>query len=361
MLDIDDAWSSFCDGDLTSALENNSDEQEETGERDETCESVAPKCSPLYVSTKTYIAFLNQPIDLNNVFWKIPLTPYHVQKTGIVKKQMKFNSSSPEELDEILSNIDNKSFTEQKLLSHIDKTEGRIKFNDVRKISIGICKKDITSCRCKQKNAFYNCFAAFLRIKYDGIFREIHVKVFNTGELEIPGIQADEMLSITLTLLCNILSPIVNNDLKWLPEKTYRVLINSNFVSGYYINRDKLYNILKYNYRINSTYDSCSYPGIKCAFYYNTTLKTQTGQPPPLKKDGGEYDLGGIYIKMTCMIFRTGSALIVGNCADDVLFDIYAFWKNLLEAEYPVVGTQLNIPDNKKNNKKLRKKIIIVE
>ena len=35
-----------------------------------------PKCSDIYISTQTKIAYLNKTIDLNEVFWKIPMIEY---------------------------------------------------------------------------------------------------------------------------------------------------------------------------------------------------------------------------------------------------------------------------------------------
>ena len=32
-----------------------------------------PKCSDLYISTKTMIGYLNSPVDLINIFWQIPI------------------------------------------------------------------------------------------------------------------------------------------------------------------------------------------------------------------------------------------------------------------------------------------------
>ena len=40
-----------------------------------------------------------------------------------------------------------------------------------------------------------------MRILYKGEYKEVHVKIFNTGKLEIPGIQYDELLTITLDKL----------------------------------------------------------------------------------------------------------------------------------------------------------------
>ena len=272
ILDIDSAWNSFCGGNYdtsTSKLVTNIDT------------STAPKCSNLYISTRTKISYLSQEIDLGTIFWKINVIPYHLQCEGVVKKQMKFNSISQEQQDiienkiiETTSRNNHKPYIEEYIITRIVNPEGRIKFKDVRKISIGLCKKDITSYRCKKKSAFYNCFVVILRIKLNNIFKEIHVKVFNTGKLEIPGIQSNECLDITLNLLIKILSPLVNSSKKitYLKDKSETVLINSNFNCGYFINREKLFDILKFKYGINSAFDPCSYPGIQSEFYYNYSL-----------------------------------------------------------------------------------------
>ena len=88
--------------------------------------------------------------------------------------------------------VGSNTLIEELVISSINKPTGKVLFKDVRKVSIGLCKKDILSYRCKQKSAFYNCFVVIIRINNEGIFKEYHVKVFNTGKLEIPGIQTDK-------------------------------------------------------------------------------------------------------------------------------------------------------------------------
>jgi hypothetical protein len=355
LLELEDDWDTFCEDD--SIIE------EESSHLHNTSDSNRPKCSNIYISTKTNISYLNQEIELSKVFWRLPIIPYHLPKEGIIKKQMKFNTLSQEELDDVEKNIKEYEFVEQQVITRIINPEGRIKFKDVRKISIGLCKKDITSYRCKKKGAFYNCFVVILRLLHKGSFKEIHVKVFNTGKLEIPGIQSDEILNKCLELLTHSIKSFIKSDipLTYLREKTETVLINSNFSCGYYINRDKLYDVLKYKYKINSAYDPCSYPGIQCEFYYDSSLTTQTGQQPSIS-DG--YNKENI-IKISFMIFRTGSVLIVGKCTESILQETYLFLKKLLEDEYENVGGKL-LPeknDTQATNmkkKKIRKKIMIV-
>ncbi len=150
------------------------------------------------------------------------------------------------------------------------------------------------------------------------------------------------------------MKPYIGEDLCYLKEKSETVLINSNFNCGYFIDRDKLYDLLKYQYRINSNFDACSYPGIQCKFYYDNTLSEQNGQQPKHKD----------YQEISFMIFRTGSVLVVGKCDEDVLHEIYRFIKKILESEYRNISciTENNTvaQNNKQRKKKIRKKNILM-
>lgn len=318
-----------------------------------------PKSSELYISTKTKISYLSIPINLHEIFWKIPLIDYNIPKVGIIKKQMKFNFTNKEDIHIVEKKLEKLKYVEQNIITQIMNLEGRIKFKDIRKISIGLCKKDIVSYRTKKKSAFYNCFVLIIRLLYNDLFREIHVKVFNTGKLEIPGIQNDELLTIVLDNLIQILKPCVcDNDLHYLKEKTETVLINSNFNCGYYINREKLFDILKYKYKINSSFDPCSYPGIQCEFYYDTEKEDNTGRQ--INNIDITNDLDNIF-KISFMIFRTGSVLIVGKCDEHILYNIYNFIKKILKDEYTdIVTNNINIESVVKKKKQVRKKIIYV-
>ena len=211
MTELDEAWESFCDNNYTSLTVN-----QKTLEPMRNC---IPKCSDIYISTKTKIAFLSQPIELFDTFWAIPIIDYHRPIVGVIKKQMKFISNTEEELNSTLKKLDNQIFYEQNIISRIPTTDGRNKYKDVRKISIGLCKKDITSYKCKKKGAFYNCFALILRIKIKDQFKEVHVKVFNTGKLEIPGIQDEYILTDTLNLLCSTINKCNKSKITWDKEK----------------------------------------------------------------------------------------------------------------------------------------------
>ena len=320
--------------------------------------SVIPKSSDLYISTKTKISYLSIPINLQDIFWKLPVVDYHLPKCGIIKKQIKINFTNEEDINVVEKKLEKQKYVEQNIITQIMNPEGRIKFKDIRKISIGLCKKDIVSYRTKKKSAFYNCFVLIIRLLYNDIFREIHVKVFNTGKLEIPGIQNDNLLDDVLNSLINILKPHTNENLTYLKDKTETVLINSNFNCGYYINREKLFDILKYKYKINSSFDPCSYPGIQCEFYYDIKKQINTGQQMNNTSDANDMD--NIY-KISFMIFRTGSVLIVGKCDEYILYNIYEFIKKILHDEYfEIVTNNIDTSIGDKKKKQMRKKIIYV-
>lgn len=319
-------------------------------------DDVIPKCSDIYISTKTKIAYLNQAIDLNTLFWKIKILFYHEVAEGIIKKQMKFICNDKTELVDLQGKLIGSSYLDELVLTSIENPDSeRIKFKDVRKVSIGISKKDILSYRCKKKSAFYNCFVLIMRVLHNDHYHEIHIKVFNTGKLEIPGIKNNDIMVKVLDRLVEMFQPHVPTEIGWSPE-IHTVLINSNFNCGFYINRARLFEVIQFKYKIASVYDPCSYPGIQCKFYYNLNLSNdeQTGQSPPELTDN--------FKKVSFMIFRTGSVLIVGKCDESELYAIYEFLKKLLRFEYAYIAENSDpIAVKVERPKKQRKRLITLK
>ena len=347
MDDCDEAWLSFCDN---GEIETN----QSFNMKDETRNMLGniPKSSDIYISTKTKIAYLNKPINLKECFWKINVMSYAAPKEGVIKKQMKFNFVDEVDISSTHNKLKNEEYYDEHIITHVRNPEGKIKFKDIRKISIGISKKDITSYRCKQKSAFYNCFVLIIRLNENGIFKESHVKIFNTGKLELPGIQTDKGLKACLNKVLEILNNDCNLDISLRDCPCETVLINSNFTCGYYVDRDKLCDILKYKYHLHTSYDPCSYPGIMSKFYYNKNKEKQDGVKDISSDDN---------VEMSFMIFRTGSVLIVGKCSEDILNVIYEFLKDILHNEYQNVYQNVdngNQKEQKESNKKTRKRLI---
>lgn len=323
----------------------------------------APKCDDLYISTKTKVLFLNQEIDINTIFWNIPIIEYWKPENGVIKKQMKIISKDIEELNQLKEKLLSVYYYTENIIKQIDNpTARRIKFKDERKITVGISKKDIINSRSKVKNAFYNCFAIILRFKYLEGFREIHVKVFNTGKLEIPGILNSTLLDIVKDMILHILQPHLTKNIEFIEsDNDENVLINSNFNCGYFINRDKLYSVLRSEkYKIETAYDPCSYPGVKSKFYFNNdigfdNLLKQKGIIEDKTMKMSELNDNKKYTEVSFMIFRTGSCLIVGNCSEKILLYVYEFIKIILKNEYHNISVMNEKHVIKNKNLKTRK------
>lgn len=324
-MDLEEQWKHFMNGNEEELFCSS-----ETNELHRIQQS-APVCSPLNISTKSKIVYLNTTFYLNELFWKMKTISYDEEKEGIVKKQMKFNFLNKEEVDYFEKMVQYEKHVKMKILNQIDNPSGRVPFKDVRKVDIGLSKNDILKPKKQSKSAFYNCFVMIFRKFYKGAFREFHVKLFNSGKVEVPGIQSDEMLDCVVETLIHAIQPYYDFKIEEEKEKRELVLVNSNFNCQYYLNREKLVKRLKDIYKVKCGMDSCNYPGIQCKY---------------VLKNGKE---------VSYMIFRTGSVLIVGKCEDDELFGIYEFLKTVFKNEYLHICEQeseLEILEKLKKQKK---------
>ena len=79
---LDEEWNNFLDNIKDASISKN-----ETVLNEDSI--IIPKCSDIYISTKTKIIYLNlDSLDIYSLFWKIPIENYHKQIPGIIKKQV---------------------------------------------------------------------------------------------------------------------------------------------------------------------------------------------------------------------------------------------------------------------------------
>ena len=341
IMDIDLQWEQFMNEDIeVNDINKLSMFSQET--QDVNYQKEVPTCGPLNISTKSKIIYLNRTFDLTKLFWMMKTINYDEECEGIIKKQIKFNFVDKSDVEYFESMIVKEKNVKLKILNQIDNPSGRVKFKDVRKVDVGYCKNDILKPNKESKSAFYNCFVIIFRKMYKGKFCEFHVKLFNSGKVEVPGIQSEEMLDSVVDILVRYLQPLFDDKIEEQTQKRELVLVNSNFNCNYYLNREKLVKILKSKYKVKCGMDSCSYPGIQCKYKL---------------KRGSE---------ISFMIFRTGSVLIVGKCDDDELYDIYHYLQDIFKQEYYHIveeESEMEKVEKKQSNKgkkKTRKTITII-
>ena len=342
----------------------------------------------LHVSTKTKVLHMNQPIDIQTVFWDIPIIDFTAPSEGVVRKQIKVVSKTPEECAELQEKLKSVPYYKEEIIKQINNPNARrIKFKDERKITIGLSKKDIMHTKKKNKknkaNAFYNCFSMYLRVNYSNMYHEIHVKVFNTGKLEIPGVLDEGILTNVKQILLSLLQPRLNTKLAFVdieptagdcetgeggaPQQEKNVLINSNFKCGFYINQNKLFQILRSKkYKIEAEYDSDIYPAVKIRYYFNHKhdydMEKQSGciEAEDFGANVDELCKSGKYTKINFMIFRTGSCLVVGGCSERILKFGYTVIKQLLADEYEHIRANYDEVVVKTKKPKTRKKVVMM-
>jgi len=322
----------------------------------------------LTISTKTKVLFLNKPLDIHRIFWDIPVIDYWSSNSGVLKKQIKVVSKTPEEYEEYCKRLQNIRYYQENIIKQINNPNARsIKFKDERKITVGVSKKNIISYRGKVKNAFYNCFALIIRFQYNNEpFKEAHIKVFNTGKMEIPGIVNYRILEHVKQMVLEIISPHLEEPVHFIENSDEdHVLINSNFNCGFFIHRDRFHSILSSDkYGIESSYDPCSYPGVKCKFYFNHKIGfDSTNQNGKIQTEDRQLKLSELieskkYTEVSFMVFRTGSGLIVGNCTEKILRFVFEFIKSILMDEYDNISILSENPVIKNKQTKLRKRFI---
>lgn len=330
LFDCDNAWESFCLNQEPTPIGL-------TKRNDLTIDG-PPECSELYISTTTKISYLSDHINLFECFWKIPIIPYNSLSCGVIKKQIKYTFSHPDEVNVVLDKVKEYDFATVQQITFINNTDKKI-YKDSRKINIGVCDKDITSSRSKKKSAFYNCFVLILRIHDDKLdqYKEAHVKVFNTGKLELPGIKSKQNHKQILDYILLIFNQYCNMLLTY--KNTHEtVLINSNFTCGFCINREKLSQILKNKYNIETSYDPCSYPGIMSKIVVGENKR-----------------------KVSFMIFRTGSVLIVGKCDEMDIHYLYEKICKLFHDEFQeIYVNNINSSSPPTKTKRIRRKYITI-
>lgn len=331
---LDAEWESFC---LNGTPEP---EPDAMPSGDVVSSTGAPDATPLKISTKTKIVYLNTTtLNLDRIFWTIDVIRYAEPKGGVIKKQMKVTVHSSSALKTIAERL---AVAPSYKTSHIKGNPEKCSESApyVMKVNVGLSRKDIMSQRNKEKGAFYNCFMLVMRVPHHGTFHEVNLKVFNTGKLSFPGMLSPELLAKSLDLVCDYLTLPGEQLLTYNSETIDTVLVNSNFACGFYIDRDALVEILKCEQSLHVSYDPCSYPGIQCKFFIPCTRKhgddIGDGVCRCTSSCAGKR-ANGTCQEVSFMVFRTGSVLIVGRCNENILHAVYDRLKSMLKELYTAI------------------------
>ena len=177
--------------------------------------------------------------------------------------------------------------------------------------------------------------------KLAGSLRDINVKCFRNGKIQMTGVKSIEdgkrvLLHVAETVAA--MEPRVILSQTTPRASSYRVcLINSDFDLGILIKREALYNVLKSDLQLAAVYEPCGYPGVKLKFMWNQhhTSQNQSQQgvcrcTPACTGKGDGCGIGNCR-KVTCLIFQSGCTIITGAHSYTQLDDVHNFMCGVLE------------------------------
>jgi TATA-box binding protein (TBP) (component of TFIID and TFIIIB) len=217
--------------------------------------------------------------------------------------------------------------------------EGILKMEHEKNI-IGYSSRDVFSKRCVSDKTFFNQSTIVLR-KATNVehtqFKEVNIKLFGNGGIQMTGIPAEDFARETLQWLINELKKVRPSVFASSPElQKFKVqLINSDYQVAHPINRNALHTILSRTYRLFSTFESTIYQGVNTKYYYNDKHPDKDSPGICLCdrkcKGQGSGSGPGECKRITMSVFQTGKIIVTGGRYLFQLEEAYNFLNKVLQ------------------------------
>jgi hypothetical protein len=219
--------------------------------------------------------------------------------------------------------------------------EGVLKMEHDKSV-IGFASRDLFTKRCVSDKTFFNQSTIVIRKATNPEmtkFKEVNVKLFGNGGIQMTGIPAEKFAEDALNWLLSELVKVKSNEPIFTTPPTlqkFKVqLINSDYQVAHCINRNVLHNILSRTYGLFSTFESTIYQGVNTKYYYNE-------QNPDPDRPGiclcskrcrgqGSGSGPGECKRITMSVFQTGKIIITGGRYLYQLEEAYNFLNKVLQ------------------------------
>jgi TATA-box binding protein (TBP) (component of TFIID and TFIIIB) len=283
--------------------------------------------SPVRISTMVTTAHVGCLIDLDRLFDTVPILPYWDLNDGILKMKCK------------------------------DKTKGT-SWKD-------ILQKEDTAAR---ETFFFNQATLVVRREVAPLqWKEINVKLFRNGGVQMTGVRSEAMSWDCLRWLTAHIQDRCGAEIFQGSLNLHKMqiqLVNTDFSIGAKIKRDVLHRVLNDHYHLTVSYEPSIYQGVKTKYFYNAQRPATC--PPGLcpceklcKGTGDGTELGKCK-KITISPFQTGQIIITGARTLDQINEAYEFMKvvfqrhagDVLRKNYicPTGTTDVEAPPAKKKS-----------
>jgi len=199
---------------------------------------------------------------------------------------------------------------------------GILKFEHKKEV-YGACHKDLFTNRKMTAKSFYNQSTLVLRRPFGLGWKEVNMKLFGSGGIQMTGISSLEFAVEAVEWLLSVIrrlprSPFLTADGATTKEpsvtKATISMINTDYSLNYDVQQENLNRILMDEYGIFSMLEKTIYQGVNAKFFYNTANKKAgvcscTG----FCKGQGTGEGNGQCKRITMSIFRTGNIIITGG------------------------------------------------
>lgn len=223
------------------------------------------------------------------------------------------------------------------ILEYWDLTDGVLKMEFQGTVR-GTSFKDILQKAKEEKKSFFNQATLVVRREVSPMnWKEINVKLFRNGGVQMTGVRSIDMSADTLRWLLGHIADTCTRAAVF--ETAPRIhkeevqLVNTDFSIGASLRRDVLHRVLCETYHLNSSYESAIYQGVKTKYFYNA--QRPAGHPPGLCpcprlcKGTGDGTAIGQCKKITISPFQTGQVIITGARTMEQIYDAYEFIKGV--------------------------------
>jgi len=278
------------------------------------------RITPLRISTMVVTAHLGSMINLQKLLdlFHEKAIPLSWPSEGMLKVEYK------------------PIFTSIHSTPHEEKA-AKLRAKAVEKIVVGSCYRDAFTNRKNSKNIFFNQSTLVVRRIFgmngsEPVYKEVNIKLFKNGGIQMTGIPSDEFAKDTIQWLAKELSsfssPILENPAN--PNRYTIQLINSDYQVNGSINREKLHEILVTRYNLFSSFESTIYQGCDTKYFYNEAAPANAieGVCPcgdTICAGNGDGISIGQCKEITISPFHTGSIIITGARKFEQIHKAYIF------------------------------------
>jgi hypothetical protein len=191
---------------------------------------------------------------------------------------------------------------------------GIIKFEHKGEV-FGACYKDLFTNRKATDKSFFNQSTLVLRRPFAGGFKELNMKLFKNGGIQMTGVTSQTFAVEAVEWLLALIKTFAQSPFEGAAAvtKVDVSLINTDYSLNYDIQQDNLHKLLMEQYNLFSMLEKTIYQGVNTKFFYNT--KNQGSGICSCKgfcKGQGTGDGEGECKRITMSIFRTGKIIITG-------------------------------------------------